>query len=154
MNTQLKEYIALTCVLLITASVLRMLVKDKLQKTFGIAVGFVLISAVMLPLVGIIRDIDINSLIIPENESVGENVSAELLSQALEEGIGRYIEDEYGVEYESVEVKVSGFSTDTCLAESIYIRIENGAQLDFRSLREDIRKKFTDNGRVEVRIDA
>ncbi len=145
----LEEYITGVIRLAVLASVLLSVAHERVKGAVRLGIGILMISAIMLPIVDIIEGFDINNLDFSVTDAdAGER--PDLIELAFEEGIARYIAEEYGA---AAEVDAVGFEPQTMLAERIDVVLTEGyASADYRVLSQDIADKFTDGGRCSLDI--
>ena len=126
--------------------------KLKTSVTFG--AGVVLISAILLPMVDIIKGYDIDDAL---DNVLGkieyEDKTDDAIELAFEDGVARYISDRYSIRAECVSVKADGFSLGELRAQRIYVTLSAEAVLvDYKRIEREIAEEFTYGGECEVSI--
>lgn len=147
------EYAISVVRFLVLAGMLISLSHIKTKQSVSFAIGVLIVSAIMLPLVDILRS---NEPIFPEVDVSGNvEINDASIEVAYVDGIEKYVADRLGVPLTDVEVRIDGFDISTMLAERIYVTLSGDAiYCDYRALREEIGREFTKEGRCEVRIDG
>ena len=125
----------------------------RMKKSTEFSAGLLLICIILLPLVNIIKDIDVR---INTEDYLG-NIEAEVTDDALElafeEGIREYISGEYRVDRELITVMADGFDLECMRAEKIYVTLSGKAALvDYKRIEKEVEKEFTKSGECEVSV--
>lgn len=125
----------------------------RLKRSTNFGAGVLLICIIMLPLVDIIKDIDVKIDTDSYFESGDTELSDEALEVAFEEGIREYIAQEYRVDKELITVMADGFELESMRAERIYVTLTGkAATLDYKRIESDLEKEFTKRGECEVSL--
>ena len=124
-----------------------------MKKSTEFSAGLLFICIILLPLVDIIKDIDVR---INTEDYLG-NIEAEVTDDALElafeEGIREYISGEYRVDRELITVMADGFDLECMRAEKIYVTLSGKAALvDYKRIEKEVEKEFTKSGECEVSV--
>lgn len=151
----LKEYFGVTVRVLTVAALALTLMHKKMDKVTRMAIGIVVICAIMSPFVDIIRENGLDFDWESELDYMDGEVNDEAIELAFEEGIGAYICDLYGISASCVKVNVDGLDMSKMRAERIYVTLlSEGMLVDYRALEYELIEEFTDGGECEVRLDA
>ena len=150
----LREYVILSVKLILFVGIAVNIAHPRQEKTMRIALGMMMISAIMLPLVDIFDEnnfkIDIESSSV---DSVYE-INDSAIKRAFEEGIERYICSEYSLQQGEVAVMSDGFDISSMTAERIYVTLSGSAiYINYRSLEAEISEEFAGGGVCEVELD-
>ena len=149
----LNGYFAGVITLVIFAAVLLEITHPHLKAVTGIGVGAVVICAVLLPLVGIIQDIDLDNVLDDIYDGIDYDATDSAIELAFEDAVVQYVADEYGVPSECVSVRVDGFDISTLTAQRIYVTLSGKAVLiDYKRMEEELSARFTECGECEVSI--
>lgn len=125
----------------------------RLKRSTSFGAGVLLICVIMLPLVDIIKDIDVKIDTDGYFESGDTELSDEALEAAFEEGIREYLAQEYRVDKELITVMADGFELESMRAERIYVTLTGkAATLDYKRIESDLEKEFTKGGECEVSL--
>ncbi len=151
----LKEYVLSSVTVALFSSVMLSLSHKKNNKTAACCVGVIIISAIMLPFVDIIKEVDLKGDLEFEAEPSIDVTGEEALRTSFEAGISRYVAEHYNAPVNSIKVNADGFSVESMRAESIYITLDGkGMLLDYRRIEEDVAKQFTSGGACEVELNV
>ncbi len=125
----------------------------RLKKSTTFGAGVLLICVILLPLVDIIKDIDVKIDLEEYLENVESEASDDALEAAFEEGIREYISSEYTVDKEFITVMADGFDLECLRAERIYVTLSGkAALLDYKRMELRIESEFTKGGECEVSV--
>ena len=126
--------------------------KLKGSVTFG--AGILLISAILLPLVDIIKDNSIDNMLNNMMHEIEyEGKTDDVIELAFEEGVAEYIAEKYSVSGECVSVNADGFSLEKLKAQRIYVNLSiKAATVDYKRIEREIAEEFTLGGECEVSI--
>ena len=124
----------------------------KSSVTFG--AGILIISAIMIPIVDIIRDIDVeNSLDRILGEYEYDGMTDDAIELTFEDGVAEYIAGVHGLRRKDVTVNADGFHIQTMRADRIYVTLSGGAvTADYKRIEREIAEEFTSGGECEVSI--
>ena len=148
-----KEYTVLVLKLSAFIGIAINLAHPKQSKIMRLALGIVLISAIMLPLIDIITVNNSNVIIFPTPDEVDVEMNDEMIEIAFEEGIGKYISSKYFLSEDEVKVNADGFDFSVMKATRIYVTLcGKGVCIDYRKLEDEIAKEFTRGGICEVEL--
>lgn len=150
----LKEYFVGIITLSVIISVMLAVSHNKLKGVITFGAGILIISAIMLPLVDIIKGFDVNKAFDGVLDGFDyEGKSDDAIELAFEDGVAAYISDRYGVERECIRVMADGFSLEKLQAERIYVTLSGkAALLDYKRIEKDIADEFTSGGECEVSL--
>ena len=150
----LKEYFGGVLALCALISVALGVAHPRLKRTVSFGAGILIISAIMLPLVDIIRDFDAGDAISDIFEGIEfEDKTDSSIEIAFEEGIAEYVAATHGLEVGCVDVRVDGFDMESLRAERIYVTLSGKAALiDYKRLEAELRESFTSGGECEVSL--
>ena len=151
----LKEYFEGVMILASFVALVVGVSHPRLKSATNFSAGVLIMCAILLPLVGIIKDID-KKYSIDDLFSVieYEDTTDGAIELAFEEGIALYIVDKYDVKSEDVLVMADGFDIENMRAERIYITLSSrAALLDYKKIEEEIAKEFTYGGECEVSLE-
>ena len=149
----LKEYF--TEVLLVTTfiALATAVPHPRLKQTTKFGAGILLICVFLLPLVDIIKDIDLKMEIDDYIGSINDEESVDVIKAAFEEGICEHLATEYGVDESLIGVYADGFDISTLRAERIYVTLSGrAAVLDYKRIESELERDFTNNGECEVSV--
>ena len=154
MSVLLKEYFIGVLSLGVLIAIALGVSHPRLKSSVTFGAGILIISAIMLPLVDIIKDIDIeNSLDKLLNQYEYEGKTDDAIEAAFEDGVAEYIADRYGVDVSSVTVMADEFRLDDISADRIYVSLSGkAALLDYKKIEREIAAEFTKGGECEVSI--
>lgn len=125
----------------------------RMKKSTEFGAGVLLICIILLPLVDIIKDIDVKIDVGDYLENIETEAADDVLELAFEEGIREYISDEYRLDRELIIVMVDGFDLECMRAERIYITLSGKAALaDYKGIEKEVGKEFTKSGECEVSV--
>ena len=125
----------------------------RLKRSISFGAGVLIICAILLPLVDIIKDIDIKIDIEDYLENIETNLSDDALEMAFEEGIREYISGEYKVDKDLITVMADGFDFECMRAERIYVTlVGRAAMLDYKMIESVVEKEFNKEGECEVSL--
>ena len=125
----------------------------RLRKSTSFGAGVLFICIILLPLVDIIRDIDVKINTEDYLENIDTGFTDDALETAFEEGIREYISSGYHVDKELVTVMADGFDLEYMRAERIYVTLcGKAATLDYKRIESVIEKEFTNEGKCEVSL--
>ena len=125
----------------------------RMKKSTEFGAGVLLICIILLPLVDIIKDIDVKIDVRDYLENIETEAADDVLELAFEEGIREYISDEYRLDWELIIVMVDGFDLECMRAERIYITLSGKATLaDYKGIEKEVGKEFTKSGECEVSV--
>lgn len=125
--------------------------KHKVATRFG--AGVLIICAILLPLVDILKDINIEKELSDYMSNVEEYRADNMIEAAFEEGIAQYLADEYDVGVELVSVMADGFELDKMKARKIYVTLSGeAALLDYKKIENEVEREFTSGGECEVSL--
>ena len=149
-----KEYVLQLLTLCLFFAVLISVSHERTRSTVSFGAGILIISAILLPLVDIIRDFSIDDYIDSIYGEVGyENVSDTEIEMVFEAGIAAYVAKEYGVKSECVSVRVDGFDMEFLRADRIYVTLRGEAiRLDYKRIERELAEEFTQGGECEVML--
>ena len=129
------------------------IVHPRLRNVTSFAAGILTTCALLLPLVDIIRDIDINSVMQEYEIDIEYDKSDEVIEQSFEDGIATYISEKYATDKDLVSVRADGFDMGSVRAQRIYVTLSGrAAMLDYKKIEEDVCRQFTNGGECEVSI--
>lgn len=125
----------------------------RLKRSISFGAGVLIICVILLPLVDIIKDIDIKIDAEDYLENIETNLSDDALEMAFEEGIREYISGEYKVDKDLITVMADDFDLECMRAERIYITlVGRAAMLDYKMIESVVEKEFTKEGECEVSL--
>ena len=125
----------------------------RLKRPLSFGAGVLIICVILLPLVDIIKDIDIKIDTKDYLENIETNLSDDALEMAFEEGIREYISGEYKVDKDLITVMADGFDLECMRAERIYVTlVGRAAMLDYKMIESVVEKEFTKEGECEVSL--
>ena len=125
----------------------------KLKKSISFGAGILFICVILLPLVDIIKDINVKINVDEYVENIDSELSDDALEMAFEDGIREYLASEYRVDKELIVVMSDGFDLECMRAERIYVTlIGKAAMLDYKRIEEIIENEFTKGGECEVSV--
>lgn len=130
------------------------LAHPKLKSATSFCAGVLLICAIMLPLVDIFKDFD-NEYFIEQliKDTQYEAYTDDVIESAFEDGVRKYISDKHRIDEKCVAVMADGFDMEKMTAKRIYVTLSGMAALsDYKSIEEEIRREFTDEGECEVSV--
>lgn len=149
----LREYAIAILKVASVASVAVALSHSRMKKSVSVAVGLVLISVIMLPIVDIIRNKTMFEISLDDFENL--EIRDETIERAFEAGIEKYIASEWGVGEECVDVRADELDLSKMRARRIYVTLRGrGIYLDYQSIEDDVERNFTDGGECEVELDV
>ena len=125
----------------------------ELKGAITVGAGVVVICAILLPLVDILRDLDVDSALDGILSDIDYDGTDSAIELAFEEGIAEYLATEHGVDKACVEVRVDGFDIATLKARRVYVDLSGRAcLLDPKVVADEVARHFTDGGECEVAI--
>ena len=149
----LREYIIRLLIIATFVAFATAVAHPGLRQATGFATGILVICAIMLPLVDIIKDINLNFDVDEYLGSTKNEQPEDVIKVAFEDGIREYISVEYGVDESLVIVLADGFDMSKMRAERIYVTLMGkAALLDYKRIEEMIEREFTNNGECEVSV--
>ena len=149
-----KEYFLSVMSVLLVSMALMTFTHGKVKRISKIAIGIVVSSVIMLPIVDILLNKELTFDLFFENDSEG-NLNDEEIERAFEIGIEKYISNYCDIDPTSVCVLVDGFDMSSMRAERIYVTLKKEAMLiDYRKLEDVVEENFTNGGRCEVEFDV
>ena len=127
----------------------------KFRGVTGFGAGVIMTCAVLVPLVGILCDIDTDSILKDFDIDIdGEYLTDDMIETAFESGIAEYVSSKYGVDKDCVIVMADGFDMENMRAERIYITLCGPAiWLDYKKIENEISGEFTSGGICEVSLE-
>lgn len=150
----LLEYTVLVLKLSVFIGIAVNLAHVRQARVIRLALGIILLSAIMLPIVDIIDEngVKIDEIKLPSFND--EDVNDETVKGAFEDGIRDYICSEYSLLQTEVRVTCDGFDLSTLSAEKIYVTLSgSGMYVDYRRLEGVIAEEFTRGGACEIEFD-
>ena len=149
----LREYfIGVVYLLVFVAFALGITHRD-LKSVTAVGAGTLVICAILLPLVGILRDFDTDSVLDGILSGVDYDATDSAIELAFENGIAEYVASEYAVSRECVSVRADGFDIASLKARRVYVDLSGkGCLLDPKRVEEEVARQFTDGGECEVAI--
>lgn len=150
----LKEYLKDILILCAIVALMLGVSHFRLRGAIRISAGIILICAILLPLVDIIKDFEQEF----DSDIYFKDFDAELSDNAIEgafeDGVARYLADEYRVDTALISVNADGFDMGKMRAERIYVTLRGEAvRLDFKRIENEVAKEFTDGGECEVTLE-
>lgn len=147
----LREYFIAVFGLALILAILISVSHPRLMLMTRFAAGALLIYGVMLPLVDIIGDFDVDSVLEGIVDNIDYEVGDSAIELAFETGVAEYIAKKYGVGEECVSVSADGFDISTLTADRIYVTLSGkGLLLDYKMIESEVKKEFTQGGECEV----
>ncbi len=153
MNEYLISLISVSALISLSSAVLYR--EEKEGRAVKCAFAVLLLYILIMPLLGALKSFDPEVLKFdtgahyPAEES-GIEASAE---EGFVQGIRLFLADEFSLEQNDIEVKVTGFDFSTVKAEKITIILKgSAAYADFRAVREKIEKNGFGSCEVEIAI--
>lgn len=149
----LDGYFIGTLTVILFAAVLLWVAHTSLKGVTALGMGAVIICAVLLPLVDIIRDIDVEDALENIFDGIDYDATDSAIELAFEDAVAQYIADEYGVSADCVNVRADGFDIATLTAQRVYITLTGeGVTVDYKRMEEEVISRFTAGGECEVSI--
>ena len=149
----LKEYALLVLKLSAFVGIAINLAHPKQIKMMRFALGIILISAIMLPLVDIIGENPVDFITFTKLDDLEVEANDEAVESAFEEGIGKYICTKYSLLPSEVKVNADGFDFSVMRADRIYVTLfGKGVYIDYRRLEDEIAEEFTRGGTCEIEL--
>lgn len=151
----LKEYATIALKLALFVGVALNLSHPRQERVMRISLGIILLSAIMLPFVDIINHNQLNFTLSTSPGSIDTEMSDDMIEQAFEDGIQKYICASYDLDDSEVRVMADGFDFSSMTAERLYVTLSGrGVYIDYRSLADRLAQEFTRGGecRVELNI--
>lgn len=150
----LKEYFVGAMSVTVFIVILLGVSHPKLKSVTSLGVGVLVICAILLPLVDIIKDIDIDKTLDGIFDGVDYTATDSAIELAFEDAVASYIAQKYGVTAECVKVRADGFDIGTLTAQRIYVTLSGEAILcDYKKIEEEIAVQFTAGGECEASVD-
>lgn len=147
----LREYFIGALGVTVLMSIMLSVSHPRLDKVTRFGAGALMISAILLPLVDIITDYDVNSVLDSIAGGVDYELSDSAIELAFEDGLAEYVAKEYSVDKESVMISADGFDISTLTAKRIYVTLSGkGLLLDYKRIEADLSAQFTQGGECEV----
>ena len=144
----MKEYLLLIIVLAAVLDLLLHFSNEKFKDISQVALGLILILAILLPLPGIYKKISGELQFSSPEISEGDDICL----SAFEEGLAQYLSDRWGLKREDVEVEAVGFLREEMRAEKILISLHGKAALsDYKRIEKELSELGL--GEVEVKIE-
>lgn len=152
----LREYFKDALILCVFISVALAVAHPRFKKAVSFSAGILIVCIIMLPLVDIIRDLDIDATFYNFFADVDcDGATDSSIELAFEGGIAKYIAEKYAVNTDDILVNADGFDMGSLRADRIYVTLSGGAiLLDYKRIEKEICERFTKGGECEVSINV
>ena len=150
----LREYFLGLISLSVFISLLIGIAHPRMISSVRIGAGVLVICAFLLPIVDIIRGLEIDRELDGILDGLDYDSTDSAIELAFESGVSQYVAEEYGVKPECVMVRVDGFDISSLSARRIYVTLSGEAVfLDYKRIEADLSESFCPSGECEVMID-
>ena len=116
-----------------------------------VALTVLLLYVFTVPLIGAVRDLDLNIPTLDYGYSEYEGQLEDVSCAAYENGIRAYIADKYNLDLADISVKADGYDVATVTAKRVSVILSGGARLaDYRAIEEGLKKNGFDSCEVKI----